>query len=347
MLKMPKRSSSGNLVITRDYLSAKKDLDDRSLNRQVWEHLVEAVHKRAGAAPLRVLEVGCGIGTMCARLIDWGLLTQAEYTGIDVNGELIREAWLRCHRYAAKNYGDQVSGAGEALILKSRGRKIQVNFEVMELFDFLDARQGKSAWDLLVAHAFLDLIDLDTALPRLLALLASGGLFYFTLNFDGTTIFEPVIDPDLDRRIETLYHRTMDTRRYRDRPAGSSLTGRRLLARLRDAGARLLAVGSSDWVVFSGPDGYPGQETYFLHCIIDTIAGALRGHPELDRDLFEAWLVRRHRQIDAGELIYIAHQLDVLGYIYGEIEPREDSLVSCHSEEAKRPKNLNPALRSG
>jgi SAM-dependent methyltransferase len=295
------------------YLAAKKTLDDRSLNRQVWEHLVQAVQAQGGAAPLRVLEVGCGIGTMVERLIDWGLLIRAQYTGIDATAEFIREAKRRFQSYAGgKN--DPLPPAAP-LVLRTSALDLQVTFAVADLFDFLDAEQGKSTWDLLVAHAFLDLIDLPAALPRLLKLLAPGGLFYFTLNFDGATIFEPVIDPELDHRIETLYHRTMDARRWRGGPAGSSITGRRLLVALRKTGARLIAAGSSDWVVFPGPDGYPGEEAYFLHCIIDTIAGALQNHPQLEPDRFESWLARRRRQIDAGELLYIAHQLDVLGYI--------------------------------
>ena len=77
----------------------------------------------------------------------------------------------------------------------------------------------------------------------------------------------------------------------------------------------MVAAGSSDWVVFPGPDGYPGDEAYFLHCIIDTIGRALNGHPELEMGRFKAWVARRHRQIDSAELTYIAHQLDFLGYI--------------------------------
>ena len=115
--------------------------------------------------------------------------------------------------------------------------------------------------------------------------------------------------------IEALYHRTMDTRRRQGRPSGSSRTGRRLFGRLKEAGARLIAAGSSDWVVFPGPDGYPGDEAYFLHFIIDTIGRALHGHPELAGSRFQAWIAQRHRQIEAQELIYIAHQLDFLGYI--------------------------------
>ncbi|MEJ2672037.1 MAG: class I SAM-dependent methyltransferase [Deltaproteobacteria bacterium] len=297
------------------YLAAKKSLDDRSLNRGVWDHLTQAVRQRPQAAPLKVLEVGCGTGAMAERLLDWGLLTRATYTGIDLEVEFIREARRRLQDYGAGENSAMAAPVGAPLILKTADLDVHVSFEAADLFDFLDQNQGKSSWDLLIAHAFLDLIDLPAALPRLLSLLSPGGLFYFTLNFDGATILEPVIDPELDRRIETLYHRTMDDRRRGGRPAGSSVTGRRLLAGLGRAGARLLAAGSSDWVVFPGPEGYPGDEAYFLHYIIDTIGGALRRHPELEAGRLQNWLELRHRQIEAAELVYIAHQLDVLGYI--------------------------------
>jgi SAM-dependent methyltransferase len=348
------------------YLAAKKTLDDRSLNRHVWDHLVQAVRGRSGSAPLQVLEVGCGIGTMLERLLDWGLLTRAAYTGIDVEAEFIKEARRRFCRYShcqksflppphpgplpplggegtrGRNFWQTLYAAeknakpkppppnplprgeeefngpaqhGTPLLLRTTDQDVQVTLTATDLFDFLDREQGKSTWDLLVAHAVLDLIDLPRSLPRLLALLVPGGLFYFTLNFDGATILEPPIDPDLDRRIETLYHRSMDTRRRQDRPAGSSVTGRQLIRRLRDARAGLVAAGSSDWVVFPGPDGYPGEEALFLHFIIDTIGRALHRHPDLDPRRFEDWLAQRHCQIDAAELIYIAHQLDVMGYI--------------------------------
>ena len=296
------------------YLAAKKGLDDRSLNRQVWDQLVRALSDRPDSAPLRVLEVGCGIGTMVERLLDRGLLTRAAYTGIDVETGCIRAAAQRLHGYAAERQVPLTVDAGGAMHFSTPAQDVRITLEAADLFDFLDREPGKAAWDLLVAHAVLDLIDLPNALPPLLSRLAPGGLFYFSLNFDGATIFEPPFDPDLDALIEALYHRTMDTRRDRGRPSGSSRTGRRLFGRLQEAGARLIAAGSSDWVVFPGPDGYPGDEAYFLHFIIDTIAQALHGHPELPGSRFQAWIAQRHRQIEARELIYIAHQLDFLGY---------------------------------
>jgi SAM-dependent methyltransferase len=297
------------------YLAAKQGLDDRSLNRHVWESLAQAVQNRTDASPLQVLEVGCGIGTMLERLLDWGLLTRAAYTGIDVEPGFIRAASAHLQGYAATRRASLIEKPGGGMRFSTPVQDVRVTFAAADLFAFLDQAPGNSAWDLLVAHAVLDLVDLPTALPRLLSRLAPGGLFYFSLNFDGATIFEPPIDPDLDALIEALYHRTMDTRRCGNKASGSSRTGRQIFGYLKDAGARVAAAGSSDWVVFPGPDGYPGDEAYFLHFIIDTIGGALNGHPGLDPGRFQAWLAQRHRQIEARELIYIAHQLDVMGYI--------------------------------
>jgi SAM-dependent methyltransferase len=297
------------------YLAAKQGLDDRSLNRPVWDALTRAVPDRPDRAPLRVLEVGCGIGTMLERLLDWGLLTKAAYTGLDLEAGLLREARQRLQHFAARRHGPLRLEADGTMVLKNPGQDVRITFKTADLLDFMAEPQQKSAWDLLVAHAVLDLIDLATALPPLLALLVPGGLFYFTLNFDGVTILEPPIDPDLDRRIEALYHQTMDRRRCRGRPAGSSLTGRQLFGHLHAAGARVVAAGSSDWVVFPGPEGYAGDEAYFLHAIIDTIDRALRGNAGVEPHRVQAWIAERHRQIEARQLIYLAHQVDVMGYI--------------------------------
>jgi len=301
------------------YLAAKKGVDDRSLNRHVWEKLVKAVLEMRRPAPLMVLEVGCGIGTMLERLLDWGLLVHAEYTAIDVAPECLEEA-----RASLRAYADR-KGAGlieeeSWLIFQSHSYRVLLQLEAIDLERFLAREQGRAAWDLVIAHAFLDLVDLPATLPPLLSLLRDGGLAYFTLNFDGVTVLQPEVDPDLDRQVINLYHRTMDERRVAGRPSGDSRTGRRLFRELKAAGARVLAAGSSDWVVFPGPGGYPDDEAYFLHFLIDTMRGALEGHPELDAPRFRDWVEARHAQVEAAELVLIAHQLDFLARVGAEAE---------------------------
>lgn len=296
------------------YLEAKKELDDRSLNRHVQEVLARSLAETGGASPCRVLEVGCGLGAMLERLIDWRLFPAADYTGIDLNPECIAVAGGRLRQVAAARSADFTPETGRFL-LRQAGLRLSAEFEAIDLFPFIQREQGRRRWDLVLAHAFLDLVALEATLPGLLGLMAPGGLFYFTLNFDGATILEPTIDSDLDRLIETLYHDSMDRRRVDGRPSGRSRTGRRLLTQLPAAGAQVLAAGCSDWVVFPGPEGYPGDEAYFLHFIIHTIRQALEGHPELPAAAFRAWVEERQAQIERQELIYVAHQLDFCGRI--------------------------------
>ena len=174
---------------------------------------------------------------------------------------------------------------------------------------------GRRRWDLLIAHAFLDLVDLSRVLPGLIALTRPGGLLGLTMNFDGVTILEPAVDPSLDREILALYHESMDRRVIGGCPSGDSRAGRHLLTRLGDLGVEILAAGSSDWVVYPQGGVYPGDEAYFLHCIIDLFTASLAGHPSLDPDRFACWIGLRHAQIERGEMVFIAHQIDLLGRV--------------------------------
>jgi hypothetical protein len=188
-----------------------------------------------------------------------------------------------------------------------------IDIETADVFDLLQRPGTSASWDLLIAHAFLDLIDIPAALPRLFGLLAPGGLFYFTINFDGETILEPVIDSTYDEQILSAYHHTMDARITAGRPSGDSRAGRHLFHHLRQAGGDILAAGSSDWVVFPHAGQYPEDEAYFLHFITHTMDTALQGHPALESPRFQQWIAQRHAQIERGELVYIAHQLDFVG----------------------------------
>jgi hypothetical protein len=147
----------------------------------------------------------------------------------------------------------------------------------------------------------------------LLRLLVPGGVYWFTINYDGESIFAP--DHPYDDQVMRAYHHDMDERFRYGRAAGESRTGRHLFHHLREAGAPALAAGSSDWVVHPAPDRrYPADEAYFLRSILDTIRDALRErHDRVKPADLADWLAERGRQLDAGELVYIAHQLDFVG----------------------------------
>jgi SAM-dependent methyltransferase len=293
------------------YLSAKKTVDDRSLNLWVYQKLADALAAGNRSVPLNILEIGCGIGTMVERLWDRGLVPTAAYTAIDREPELIAAARVRLKEFARRRQL-VFSAVGEAIRLTGAGRDWLITLKAIDFLAFCQLQTGKPTWDLLLSHAFLDLVDLETGLPRLLTLLMPGGLYYFTLNFDGETIFQPSADPRFEDLVVRLYHQSMDERQ--GGVCGHSQTGRRLMGALCGNAAEILAAGSSDWVVWPTPArSYPADEAYFLHFVLETISRAVASHPDLDQERFQAWLTRRRAQIETGELIFLAHQLDLCG----------------------------------
>lgn len=291
------------------YLSAKKSVDDRALNQHVWKCLKD--HLPSGRT-LQVLEVGAGIGTMIERMLEWGALHDAEYTAIDADEVNITAANQRLKRWGMQNGWQVNQSAPGGWLLKGENAQLAVHLQAIDLFDFIREQAGKRQWDLLVAHAFLDLIDIPSTLPQLVKLVRPGGLFYFTINFDGATIFQPEINADFDALVERCYHHSMDERITAGRPSGDSRSGRHLFKHLSQQGLRLLDAGASDWVVFANGQDYPQDEAYFLHFILHTMQQELQAHPDLEARRFSAWITERHAQVERGELVYIAHQLDLL-----------------------------------
>ena len=282
------------------YLLAKQSVDERALNRQVYQALMDSLPP----GPIRIVEAGAGIGTMLARLVRWGFLQQAEYVAVEEMAANVEFARTWIPSWAAENQL-QVEWTGPSqLRIFDRQREVLLTLAQGDVFDFIRTEPPRS--DLLIAHALMDLLKLPESLPEIFRLVKPGGLAWLTVNFDGITALEPSIDPALDSKIEQLYHRSMDQRTT----GGDSRTGRHLFGHLRSVGARILAAGASDWVVHA-PDGrYPEDEAYFLEFILHFFEGSLIGYPDLDAAALRGWLAERRAQIERGELVYIAHQLD-------------------------------------
>jgi SAM-dependent methyltransferase len=296
------------------YLHAKRSVDDRALNRVVLGQLRDAI---AGlptptSMPPRVLELGAGVGTMVSRLADLGWLTRARYTLIDSDRTSLDAAAAHLRAWGGSSARDE----GGVLAVRDAGRDLEAHAVEADVFDWLASNSDDEPYDLVIANAFLDLVDVAALLPLLWRRVATARPFWFSINFDGETIFLP--ERALDHQVTALYHRDMDQRLHRGRPTGGSRTGRLLLQEIPRSGARLLGAGSSDWVVLpsenaQGGARYPGDEGYFLHHILHTIDAALGGSPGIDAAAFAGWLDARRAQIDRGELIYVTHQLDVFG----------------------------------
>lgn len=306
------------------YLESKRSVDDRALNDRVFRRFASELHAmgaddgtddatRDGATdrPVRIVEIGAGIGAMIGRLADRGAVPESvSYRAIDVDGESVGYArkrvpeWLREAGYEVDRGGSGRSDREGSIVARGGdGRSIGIEFDVGDAFESADDA------DAVIAAAFLDIVDLDAALHSLPTLLRPGGLCYAPITFDAGTGFAPV--HPMDGRIERLYHRHMDE--IRDRP-GSSRTGRELLAGLPSAGFDVLAAGGSDWIVRPRDGSYPAREREFLRHILETIEEALAAYPEdvLAEGSLESWLETRRAQLDRRELHLIANHVDVL-----------------------------------
>jgi hypothetical protein len=282
------------------YLLSKQSVDDRALNKDV----LNALKANLPPQPIRIIEVGAGIGTMLRRLVAWDVVCKAEYVLVDSMRENVEFAsgWVRT--WARESGLSLENTGGNRMRVFDAAHDIHIQLEQADVFDFIP-RNDKPV-DLLIANGLLDLFPLPGSLPKLFSL--TRDLAWLTINFDGVTSFEPAIDAVLDEQIERLYHQTMDTRHT----GGDSRSGRHLFGYLRNMGAAILAAGASDWVVYPRKGKYPEDEAYFLHFILHFFEKSLTGHAELDPGAFARWLQERRRQIARGELVYIAHQVDFL-----------------------------------
>lgn len=270
------------------YLEAKRSLDNRSLSRRVRDRLLAAV-----SAEPRVLDIGCGTGTTVPRLLEWGIDT-GTYRGVDSDPGVIDFA--RTVRPAA------LRQAGRSVIERDRGCTVGDLSVTYDVGDALATLTDADDVDLVVAQAFADLVPVEELLDGIESALAPGGLAYFPITFDGGTIFQP--DHPADRAVEDAYHAAIDADPGRDVHAGRHLAeacGRR--------DGDLLAMGSSDWILRPTANEYHADEGYFLASILDFIEEALSERPvEGAAD----WLATRRRQLDDGQLLYVAHQYDLL-----------------------------------
>lgn len=316
-----------------NYLLAKRSVDDRALHPRLWQHFITYLDEiylddlqpqRPRSAPIHILELGCGIGTMLERLLaDWSPHALI-YTALDNdarNLEVMAERLSAWATAAGYTQGAASTGANSTddrftrrlTFLHTSGKSITLRLLCADAYAVADLlRHEDTQVDALIAHAFLDLVETRPLLTDLRPLLTPAAHLYCTINFDGLTVFEPPIDSALDAKIERLYHATMDAREVDGRPAGHSQTGRRLFHDLRASGYEVLDMGSSDWTVFPGSDGYAQHEAAFLHHILDFVAGALHDSAEIDRTDLDRWITTRRRQIAAADLFYMAHQLDYL-----------------------------------
>lgn len=300
-----------------DYLESKKEVDDRSLNRRVFEQFRKALDAIQRKRPVRILEIGAGTGTMLERLTERAVLRNAQYTAVDLNPEFLSHIPPRMEKLTTRIGWERSPAHTDAnttrLTIQSESHQVEIEVIPADIFEFIAQSQQQNRWDMVLAHTVLDIFPLRRVLQQIFTVLRPGGFYYFTLNYDGMSRLLPTVDEQLDRLIERRYHHTMDERKFDGLPIAGRFCGRQLLTYLPEFHAPPAAIGCSDWIVHPGKRGYSKDTETFLTFMIYTIQDALRTDPELNQTRFAEWIDTRYSQVDNHTLTLIAHQLDFFG----------------------------------
>ena len=269
------------------YLEAKRSVDEESRSRRAADRFVAALP----AAP-RVIEAGAGTGSLVPWLVDRGV-TAGSYRGVEASAAVVAHA--RHARAAELRYRGRAVTDGQA---SSRVGDLEFRFEVGDALAELPDDDA----DAVVAQQFMDLVSIPEAVEAFTDALVPGGVAYFPLTFDGTSVFGPA--HEADRAVERAYHEAIDETAGR-----SSRAGRRLATHLRRAPGELVAMDASDGIVRPHGEGYRADERYFLECILGFVESSVTPEtvPAIDD-----WLQTRRQQLARGDLIYVGHRYDLL-----------------------------------
>lgn len=297
-----------------DFLDAKFDLDERSLAPEVRRGCFTRLARRDR---LRCLDLGSGTGAMLRRVLDAQLPARdIELVALDRDPYLLALARARlaaflCGRGFVVRDEPASSAHDDARIEASDGRRrVGLRFACREAERF--EPQPGERFDLVTAHAFLDLVPMRPLLEGIAGWLAADGLLWATLNYDGgTALFPPYADAAFETRLLERYDASMEERRVDGRPTGGARSGRRLHAMLPQAGFAIVAYASSDWNAVPHDDGRVRvDDAVVVSVLLEALLRENESHCEHER--LRAWYLDRRRLQQARRLGAIVHQIDVL-----------------------------------
>ncbi len=287
-----------------DFLEAKFALDERSLNGEVRGAFLDALHS---LPQIHCLDAGAGTCATFRRLLNSGSTTPLFVTALDRDPGLLviarhaAEGWLR-----ALGLEPCIAGGG---ILTHGKRHTGIGFAAGELKDYRPDR----LYNVITAHAFLDIVPLPEALRLFAAWLQPGGYLYASINYDGDTAFvEMYDDAAFEARLLDHYNHTMERRRVDGQVTGGAYCGRRLYGLLPEYGFEIIAHGSSDWNIAPWEGEYRDGDALCLQALLEMIreegeSSSLFNQGELDR-----WREDRLRLLQQRRLGLTIRQLDLL-----------------------------------
>ncbi|CCE22415.1 class I SAM-dependent methyltransferase [Methylotuvimicrobium alcaliphilum] len=288
------------------FLQAKYALDQRSLNPDVWRHFLNEL---SGRNPLELLDVGIGTGAMLRRILQHYEHGAMRLTGLDIESGLLGIAETEIAA-VLRDKGFAVEKAAGRLSAERDADRIEFQCICTPLSEF---RPAPNRYDVITAHAFMDLVPLRQTLAGFHDGLKPGGLFYTTINYDGeTVVFPPYPDSEFEDALLQSYDASMEERRLNGSETGGAKCGRRLYGELLSAGFEILRYGSSDWNITPSDGAYLDDDPVVLEHLLGWISSEGRNDPALDQDKLDRWIACRRRQLQMQMLGIIVHQIDVL-----------------------------------
>ena len=288
------------------YLDAKFALDSRSLNPTVLENLRRALALRSS---LRCLDLGSGKGATIKRLVDLCPAASLEITALDLDPGLLTSGAEQLSQDFQKR-GFQILRSATGLVAQTRTRRISIAFACDSALIW---NPGMGEFDLIAAHAFMDLMPLAALCEKVLALLKPAGIFYASLNYDGeTALIPPYPEESLEREILEYYDLSMEQRRLDHAATGGAYSGRRLVGALSRSGFEIEAYGASDWEITPLRGQYRDRDAACLQALLDMIHAEAQDSGRFNPELLARWYRERCAAIDVVRLGMIVHQLDIL-----------------------------------
>lgn len=323
------------------YLQAKRSIDDRALNKDVFEEFCTALNDVQEKSRLRIVDIGAGTGAMLHRLLDRSDLfagySAVEYTMVDVKADVLHlarkllydtstEILSSTTRSPTLNDSSSVHHLG--LVAQSQNPEdviipgspvVTVQFRQADALSFLLKHSG--SFDAVIAAAFLDLISLDITVPIIRKSMDSCSklcAFYFPITFDSTTILSPLTHDEkpIHANIMQNFHESMGYGVVSGRKVSRACSGRHLSEAVVNAGGIVRSEGKSVWNITPSSGAYPADERYFLECILSFIESTVSDSFQdkiIYKKLAGDFLKARRKQVENAHLCYEAHNFDVCG----------------------------------